>query len=214
MGVYLIKIVPAQDVYFPPTPYRVNDRLHFTLCRTCSEELNKEECMHSPEERALTVAWTSVDLYSALDFDYKLDEVYEVWQYGSYAQYVPEGLAESELPRNTATRETEKDYDKIRQPDNVYPQGLFTRYVKAFYKNKIEASGYPSHIDAEPSQQMKQALKEQYAADIFEFDGVEIDPTKLEKKNPGARAVAKLSLNSLFGKFAQVFSIDFDKLKK
>ena len=73
--------------------------------------------------------------------------------------------------------------------------GLFANYVDKFFKVKAEASGYPAGCDTE-------AQKADYVRRVREREGVELDPANI-CKNPGARAVAKGALNSLWGKFAQ-----------
>ena len=189
-------MLPAKDILYPPAPYRANNRLHFTLCKKCSETLNKDPCTHSDEEREYTVAYVSPDLYACLDMNYTLKEVYEVWAYSKFAKLVREN---EEEPRNEAS-EDETDDDKIRQPYNAMKEGLFSEFILSVYKNKIEASGYPASVDVAPSEEMKQAIKEQYIEQIREHEGIELDPEKLEEKNAGARAVSKLIMNSFFGK--------------
>lgn len=67
---------------------------------------------------------------------------------------------------------------------------LWKGYVTAFMKLKLETSphNYPSN--------------EAYARDIEEKMGIKLDIDKIAS-NPGKRAVAKLCLNSLWGKFGQ-----------
>lgn len=66
---------------------------------------------------------------------------------------------------------------------------LFKRYVDLFLKIKQEASGYDGDIDA-------------YVARYFQETGITLDPTQV-RKNPGLRFIAKLCLNTLWGKFGQ-----------
>ena len=68
---------------------------------------------------------------------------------------------------------------------------LWKEYMDFWLKIKYESSGVPSHM-----------TKEEYIKKVKETDGIELDPDKIEF-NPGLRAVAKLCLNSLWGKFAQ-----------
>uniref|UniRef100_A0A1I8HD58 DNA-directed DNA polymerase n=1 Tax=Macrostomum lignano TaxID=282301 RepID=A0A1I8HD58_9PLAT len=69
--------------------------------------------------------------------------------------------------------------------------GLFGDYVNAFLKLKAESSGSPGMSDED---------KAAYIADFFAKEGVTLD--KVEP-NPGLRFVAKIFLNSLWGKFCQ-----------
>uniref|UniRef100_A0A914HAJ3 DNA-directed DNA polymerase n=1 Tax=Globodera rostochiensis TaxID=31243 RepID=A0A914HAJ3_GLORO len=71
---------------------------------------------------------------------------------------------------------------------------LFKGYVRMFLKIKIEASGWASDVKTEKE---KQAFIDMYRAkyDIYlERENI--------KKNPGLRLIAKLGLNSLWGKFS------------
>ena len=73
--------------------------------------------------------------------------------------------------------------------------GLFTEYINTFLKLKVEASGWPSWVVSEQD-------KTQYLNDYYEHEGIHLDAPKITK-NPGLRALAKLMLNSFWGKFGQ-----------
>ena len=72
--------------------------------------------------------------------------------------------------------------------------GLFTDYVNTFLKMKQEASGYPSNVVTEQD-------KDEYIQQYYENEGVLLDKDNISS-NPGMRAVAKLLLNSHWGRFA------------
>ncbi|KAL9970542.1 hypothetical protein ACROYT_G022936 [Oculina patagonica] len=69
-------------------------------------------------------------------------------------------------------------------------------YVNTWLKIKEEASGWPSHVGDDPEKQR------QYVEDYFAREGIPLDPSNI-KKNPGLRTLAKLMLNSMWGKFGQ-----------
>ena len=69
------------------------------------------------------------------------------------------------------------------------------RIIDTFAKIKLEASGYPKNCVTDEQKQW-------YVNDIFENQGIQLDPAKISY-NPGLRALAKLMLNSIWGKFAQ-----------
>ena len=69
---------------------------------------------------------------------------------------------------------------------------LFKEYVNTFLKIKQEASGYPSGCVTDEQ-------KQRYIDDYYEHEGIRLDPEKIEY-NPGLRYLAKLILNSLWGK--------------
>ncbi|XP_054287287.1 uncharacterized protein LOC129003084 [Macrosteles quadrilineatus] len=73
--------------------------------------------------------------------------------------------------------------------------GLFTDFIDKFLKIKQEASGYPSWCETPED-------KEKYVKDYKDHEGVSLDPAKIEK-NSGLRSLAKLMLNSFWGKFGQ-----------
>ena len=69
---------------------------------------------------------------------------------------------------------------------------LFKDYVDTFLKIKQEASGYPKDRTT-PEQ------KQAYVAEYLEHEGIVLDPEKITH-NPGLRTLAKLMLNSFWGK--------------
>ncbi|KXJ20593.1 putative uncharacterized transposon-derived protein F54H12.3 [Exaiptasia diaphana] len=72
---------------------------------------------------------------------------------------------------------------------------LFKNYIDANLKLKMEASGWPSRCQTEQE-------KQQFLQDVLEREGVHLDASQMEH-NPGMRSIAKLNLNSLWGKYAQ-----------
>jgi len=73
--------------------------------------------------------------------------------------------------------------------------GLFSQFVNGFLRMKQEASGYPSTVQTD-------AEKAHYIESYREQEGIDLDPTKI-KKRPALRSIAKMLLNSLWGKFSQ-----------
>ena len=74
---------------------------------------------------------------------------------------------------------------------------LFKDYVDTFLKIKQEASGYPK--DCVTAEQ-----KQRYIDEYYEHEGIRLDPNKIEY-NPGLRSLAKLMLNSLWGRLFLLF---------
>ncbi|XP_046862275.1 uncharacterized protein LOC124455682 [Xenia sp. Carnegie-2017] len=72
---------------------------------------------------------------------------------------------------------------------------LFSDYVNYFLRIKQESSGFPSRIQTPENRQ-------KYVADYYENEGMLLRHDKIDY-NPGLRALAKLCLNSLWGKFCQ-----------
>ncbi|XP_053378482.1 uncharacterized protein LOC128548112 [Mercenaria mercenaria] len=166
-GLMKCKVLPPARLFIPVLPFRANDKLVFTLCRTCSETNQQTECMHSDSERALTSTWVTDEIKVALKNGYQLLKVYEVWHFDKISQYEPD----------------------------TKNKGVFTKYINTFLKLKQEASGWPSHCKTYKD-------KIQYIQSYYQKEGVRLEYKKIEK-NPGLRALAKLMLNSFWGKFGQ-----------
>jgi hypothetical protein len=73
--------------------------------------------------------------------------------------------------------------------------GLFAGYVDMFLKLKQEASGYPSWVKCEDDE-------DKYIEDYRRAEGIALDKASIAK-NSGRRTLAKLKLNSMWGKWAQ-----------
>ena len=75
-------------------------------------------------------------------------------------------------------------------------EGLFATYVNNWLKLKQEASGWPSEVgDDEEKQQA-------YIQDYYQKEGILLNYENIEY-NAGLRSVAKIALNSMWGKFGQ-----------
>jgi hypothetical protein len=72
---------------------------------------------------------------------------------------------------------------------------LFAGYVNMWLKIKQEASGWPTWCKTDEE-------KEQYLSQYYEHENIELDKEKIEK-NPALRFIAKIMLNSFWGKLAQ-----------
>ena len=73
-----------------------------------------------------------------------------------------------------------------------YSENVFTEYVNMFLKSKQEATGFPQWVKSQED-------KEKYVKDFEINEGIKLDVDKIEK-NPGARYISKLSLNSNWGR--------------
>jgi len=73
--------------------------------------------------------------------------------------------------------------------------GLFADYVNMFLKLKQESSGYPSWVQSEEN-------KDKYIENYRRAEGIALDKASISK-NAGQRTLAKLKLNSMWGKWAQ-----------
>ena len=80
-------------------------------------------------------------------------------------------------------------------PKEQKRKGLFAPYVNTWLKHKTEASGWPARYVTEKQ-------KAEYVRQYEEHEGIKLDPSRIEK-NPGRKQVAKLMLNSFWGKFGE-----------
>ena len=74
-------------------------------------------------------------------------------------------------------------------------KGLFADYVNTWLKIKQEASGWPAEVETEEERQA-------YIEDHYKHEGIRLEYAKIEY-NPGLRTLAKMMLNSMWGKFGQ-----------
>ncbi|CAC5412808.1 unnamed protein product [Mytilus coruscus] len=100
-------------------------KLMFGLCRTCMEDGVTEDCCHDVDSRALIGTWVSDEIKKAVQKGYKIEEIYENWNFENVSRYDP----------------------LIRQG------GVFTEYVNTFLKIKQEASGWPDWCKTEEDRQ-------------------------------------------------------------
>ena len=93
----------------------------------------------------------------------------------------------------------QKIYEVYHWPETTqYDQekkegGLFSEYIRTFLKIKQEASGWPAWCQTTED-------KERYVNDYENHEGIRLENIR---KNPGLRQLAKLCLNSFWGKFGQ-----------
>ena len=97
--------------------------------------------------------------------------------------------------RNVLHRRIDEGYCIVQMHEVChFPQKTDT-FFNTFAKIKLEASGYAKNC-------VRNEQKQWYVNDILENQGIQLDPTKIAY-NPGLRALAKLMLNSFWGKVAQ-----------
>ena len=164
-GLMKVKILPPCKLLFPVLPVKINGKLMFPLCHTCTEKEDKGHYTCSSLSCALIHTWCTMELTLAINMGYDILQIYKVLHWPS-----------NEKINNTTDS-----------------GGLLTKYINIFLYIKTQASGYP---DSVCSLQQRQQYIEEYASN----EGVILDP-KLTECNPGLRSIAKLALNSFYGKF-------------
>lgn len=110
---------------------------------------------------------------------------------------------------NEVYKAIEKGYEIIKVYEIRYWEetqtDLFKSYVNTFLKIKQEASGFPDWVFKDKDKLPPEIIEERkqlYIKDYWEKQGIKLDYDKIEV-NPGLRFIAKLCLNSLWGKFGQ-----------
>ena len=70
---------------YPVLPERIKvdsyEKLVFTLCKTCPETRNQNECKHADAERSFIGTWTTDEISKAIDKGYKVIRTNEVWHF-------------------------------------------------------------------------------------------------------------------------------------
>jgi hypothetical protein len=108
-------------------------------------------------------------------------------------------------------------WEKFSQYDPVTKQGgMFTSYINCFLRLKQQADGWPRENMTEAEKDGYIADYERVEGDIFFiilgryiflnslFSGVKLEKDQIER-NEGMRAVAKLMLNTFWGKVRKIF---------
>ena len=83
-------------------------------------------------------------------------------------------------------------YEVLHYPTQC--DDIFKPYIDTWYKIKAENSGYPKGLTED--------LYDKFIKDFKDREGIELNKENIQS-NPGLRNIAKLMLNSLWGKFAQ-----------
>ena len=113
-GLIFCKVLPPQNLYYAVLPMHINDQILYTLCYKCAYDKNKDECLHSEEERMLISTWVSVELKLAINKGYRIIDIYEIWH-----------------------------FDTISGGEQNNYHGVFTDFINDCIKVKVEASDYP-----------------------------------------------------------------------
>ncbi|XP_056022075.1 uncharacterized protein LOC130054965 [Ostrea edulis] len=132
-GLIHCRVLPPRGLYHPVLPYKTGGKVLFPLCRTCAEHRNldpDERCQHTDSQRSLTGTWVTTELHKALDLGYRLDRIYEVWDFENSSQdlfrsYIDTFLKikqeASGFPDHCQTSEQKQSYiDEIRRREGIF----------------------------------------------------------------------------------------------
>ena len=167
-GIAKADVLAPEKLLHPVLPVKLNEKLLIPLCVRCAEDPVERPwhertnlCRHSDEERMMRGTWCTPELQKAVEKNYKIVKIREVWHF----------------------------------PKEQRREGLFAPYVNTWLKHKTEASGWPAHC-------LTEEQKVDYVKQYEEHKGIKLDPSRIEK-NPSRKQVAKLMLNSFWGKFGE-----------
>ncbi|GFW64855.1 DNA_pol_B_2 domain-containing protein [Trichonephila clavipes] len=177
-GLIKCKVLPPRKLYHPVLPYK-KEKLVFSLCKSCSETV---KCKHKNE----------VGKPKSAVGKKKCKECYEIRN--KECNHADE---ERSFIGTWTTTEVKLAIQKGYEILNVYEiwnfnsksKDLFRDYVKMFLKIKLETD-----------EKWNFKTEEEYRRYVKEKLDMELG--KIEK-NPGLRFIAKICLNSLWGKFGQ-----------
>lgn len=181
-GIMKVLILPPQNLIHPVLPFRMYYRLLFALCRSCVQDHYESKHPmhnHSDSEENLYLVNCPHDVadraflgtWMSAELQKAVSRGYKILRIHEIWHY------SSSTQYNPETGEG----------------GLFTGYINELFKIKTQASGFPDHVkDAN--------YRTAYIAEIEQAEGIKLDPEKMVY-NPGLRAVSKLAINCLWGRF-------------
>ena len=200
-GLIKCDVLPPRGLYHPVLPYRHGNKLLFPLCRACVELAND--------------AYISTKVSASGNPFQEHDSVKYFEKY--YSTFEGQGYNCSHSDKKRVLQgtwvscELKKALEKGYKIQRVYEAwhfnektqysrtkkkgGLFTSYVNTFLKLKQEKSGLPDWVKSDEDKAL-------YLLTYAEREGIDLDEKDIEK-NGGLRTLAKLMLNSFWGKFGQ-----------
>jgi hypothetical protein len=120
-GLIYCRVIPPRKLFIPTLPVKINDKLLFTLCSKCSFLKQASKCEHNDQERIFEDVYTSIEIQQAIKDGYKVEKIFEVWNFTETSQYDPVSKS----------------------------GGIFTKYINLFLNGKVQASGYPNNVQTE-----------------------------------------------------------------
>ncbi|ESO99215.1 hypothetical protein LOTGIDRAFT_239739 [Lottia gigantea] len=175
-GLIQCKVVPPRRLYHPVLPFRWNNKTTFPLCRSCiMENMQESEISEYVPCAHSDDERALVGTYVSLELKKAASLGYKVIQVFEVWHWAEEKWSQYDTQTKTG--------------------GLFTGYIDHYLKTKMESSGYPSECRTDQE-------KAQFIADVYQKEGISLDPAKVIYNN-GMRSCSKLKLNILWGKFGQ-----------
>ncbi|KAL3080203.1 hypothetical protein niasHT_035723 [Heterodera trifolii] len=177
-GIIKCFVVPPRHCLFdiPVIPVRMNNRTLFMLCRRCSEMYPK----------------------GLVDPDYNCPH-FEDHERGFSTTITH---IELEAALRVGYRVTRVFSAYVWRHACDWSDSLFHSYLFKFLKIKEEASGYPTKcLEDGITEEERKKRQQQHIDNCYAKSKVRLEAARI-KPNPGLRYIAKLCLNSLWGRFA------------
>ncbi|KAL3068854.1 hypothetical protein niasHT_032979 [Heterodera trifolii] len=177
-GIIKCFVVPPRHCLLdiPVIPVRMNNRTLFMLCRRCSEMYPK----------------------GLMDPDYNCPH-FDDHERGFSTTITH---IELEAALSAGYRVTRVFSAYVWRHTCDWSDSLFHSYLFKFLKIKEEASGYPSKcLEDGISEEEREQRQQQHIDNCYAKSKVRLEAGRI-KPNPGLRYIAKLCLNSLWGRFA------------
>ncbi|KAL3098458.1 hypothetical protein niasHS_000050 [Heterodera schachtii] len=177
-GIIKCFVVPPRHCLLdiPVIPVRMNNRTLFMLCRRCSEMYPK----------------------GLVDPDYNCPH-FEDHERGFSTTITH---IELEAALRAGYRITRVFSAYVWRLSCDWSDSLFHSYLFKFLKIKEEASGYPAKcLEDGISEEEREERQQQHIDNCYAKSKVRLEAARI-KPNPGFRYIAKLCLNSLWGRFA------------
>ncbi|KAH7709385.1 C25F9.2 protein [Aphelenchoides avenae] len=125
-GLLKVVVVAPQSLLLPVLPIKMDQRLLFSTCRTCSKEYRKKstyvagyKCEHTEAQRQFVGCFTHDELNKALEKGYRVKRVNRVWEW----------------------------------PDTQWTSDLFKSYVRQWMKLKVESSELPTWVQTDANKE-------------------------------------------------------------
>ena len=172
-GIAKVTILAPRGLFLPVLPHRLNGKLYFHLCSTCAETES-----HKPFTQR-SRGCTHTDAQRCMTGEWCTPELQKAVDVGYIIL-------------------------KIHEVWNFENKSndLFTSYVDTWLKYKTEATGWPAGPANDPQHPDCEAARARHIEEYNRRYTRPLDPVALEK-NDGRKAVAKLCLNSFWGKFGE-----------
>lgn len=171
-GFWKGKIIAPKKLFQPLLLKGAFHKRYRASCYSCIKSQDKE-CQHTDEEKCFIATYTTIEVQKALQLGYKIIETYAILNF-------PDTFS--------VWDDVNEDYQL-----SIQSRSIFKDYVAHFFAMKTEASGFPPHCRTNED-------KIKYVEDFAKTYNLRLNKNNI-KKNKVARAVAKLALNSLWGKF-------------